>query len=142
MYVKIEPSGCSSRRGMVQVRLSMWLEPKDDGYDIFNIDNPVFPENRYEGNPEDFEEWVKKLPTEKLLIPFHNHFIQVSPETPDKEIMDIAEAFMHEAYIRFMTGDSMDIRNDGLPAKIKEYTAKELTDRVTSAKQISLERKA
>ena len=80
-YVKIEPSGTCERKGMVQVRLSMYLYPGDYGYHIPHVN------------------------------PFHNHFIYVEPTMSDEEIMDIAEIFLKEAYDKWSANKTLDLKN-------------------------------
>ncbi len=123
-YVKIEPSGCCERNGMVQVRFCMHLDDKDYGYDKHHIQVPDFTGAEYkgkvdkDGNPVDFKDyqaWVDSLPKIWQNNPFHNHFIQVNPDTTETEIMDIAEAFLHEAYIKWAQDAKLDLVNDALP---------------------------
>ena len=130
MYVRVEPSGCCERKGMVQVRFSMYLEPTDYGYDKHCVQLPVIPEEGYQGKVdemgepvdiEDYNKWLDGLPKEWQNNPFHNHFIYVEPDTTDKEILDIGEAFLHECYIKWaqdlsLTGADQP-RNNALPFK-------------------------
>lgn len=85
-YVKIEPTGCTERKGMVQVRLSMYLESGDYGYN-------------------------KKLPNN----PFHNHFIYVDIDTTESEISSIAISFLNEAYTKWASDIKPDVSNSSLP---------------------------
>jgi len=107
MFVKVEPSGCCERKGMVQVRFCMYLEPGDYGYDKHHVQLPVTPEEGYQGKVgdmgipvdiDDYNRWIDTLPKIWQNNPFHNHFIYVEPDTSDEEIMDIGGAFLKEAY--------------------------------------------
>ena len=49
MRVKVEPSGCCERKGLVQVRFSMYLEPEDYGYDKHYVQVLIIPEGGYTG---------------------------------------------------------------------------------------------
>ncbi|KKL44422.1 hypothetical protein LCGC14_2365810, partial [marine sediment metagenome] len=120
MYIKIEPSGCTERRGLVQIRFAMYLEPSDYGYNKHHIRVPVIPEGGYtgeldaEGMPVDsdaYNAWVESLPKVWQNNPFHNHFIYVEPLTTDKVIMDIGEAFLNEAYIKWASEEKLDLKN-------------------------------
>lgn len=93
MYVKVEPSGCCERNGMVQVRLCFYLEPGDYGYEKHYVEI----DGKWQTNP------------------FHNHFIYVEPNTTDTEIIDIGEAFLQEAYTKWATDSKLDLVNDALP---------------------------
>ena len=127
MYVKIEPSGCNVRKGMVEIRFCMYLDPTDYGYDKKYIQTEAHP---------------------GLNTPFHNHFIQVEPDTKEKEIMDIAEAFLHEAYAKWAQELDLDLKNKDLPFKFPDANTidKERLDkcaaRVEEIKLITTERKA
>ena len=117
MRVEIEPSGCAERKGLVQVRFAMYLGPGDYGYDVHHV--------QVEG------EWHTN--------PFHNHVIYVEPDTPDKEIMDIGEAFLHEAYTKWASGEKLDLKNPpfAFPAT---FDSGALAARVKALKPTKLER--
>lgn len=152
MYVKVEPTGCSERRGMVQVRFSMYLEPGDYGYNKYYIQEPIFPKEGYQGKVdennfpidlEDYNKWVKSLPANWVNTPFHNHFIRVSADTSNEEIMDIGEAFLHEAYIKWATDSAIDLVNENEvhPLIITELDKILLSSKIQSLKTMPLERK-
>jgi len=94
MYVRVEPSGCCERKGLVQVRFCMYLDKGDYGYNIHHIHLEESPGKRV---------WQTN--------PFHNHFIYVEPETTDVEIMDIGQAFLEEAYIKWSCDENLDLKN-------------------------------
>jgi hypothetical protein len=142
MYVKIEPSGCCQRNGMVQVRLAMYLDKQDYGYEKHHVQVPVIPPSGYPyGDAVAFQAWLNTLPKVWQDNPFHNHFIQVEPTTTDKEIADIARAFLQEAYIKWATGKSLDLVNDALPfTKPATITPKRIADceaKVQAVKQVT-----
>jgi hypothetical protein len=154
MYVKVEPSGCCERRGMVQIRFCMYLESTDYGYDKHHVQVPVIPEGGYPGrvdaegmptNQKQYDKWLASLPKVWQTNPFHNHFILVEPETTDGEIMDIAVAFLHEAYIKWSTDSKLDLVNDALPFKkpeiIDDTRIANCETRMQSIKAIIMERK-
>ena len=117
MFVKVEPTGCCERKGMVQIRFCMYLEPSDYGYEKHYVQVPIIPEGGYPGevdemgNPidiEDYNKWLDTLPKAWQTNPFHNHFIYVEPDISDEDIMDIGEAFLHEAYIKWACEQRLD----------------------------------
>jgi len=123
MYVEVEPSGCCECKGMVQVRFCMYLEEGDYGYEKHYIEVPVIDISKYPGKVdiqglpadlEKFNKWGDKLPKEWQNTPFHNHFIQVPASMTNEEIMDIGEAFLHEAYIKWASNEKLDLVNDAL----------------------------
>ncbi|MFA5436358.1 MAG: hypothetical protein WC372_10020 [Candidatus Neomarinimicrobiota bacterium] len=120
MYCKIEPTGCCERKGLVQIRLCFYLDKDDYGYGKHHIQVPDFTDAKYEGkvdelgNPVDmdaYKKWVDSLPKIWQNNPFHNHFIYVDPDTSELEIFDLAEAYLHEAYIKWATDTMIDCRN-------------------------------
>ena len=132
MYVKVEPSGCCERKGLVQIRFCMYLDKGDYGYNVHHIQVPVIPEEGYQGevgeegrpkDEEDYRKWIDSLPKIWQTNPFHNHFIYVEPETTDEEIMDIGEAFLQEAYIKWACGEKLDLKNP--PVKYPEFVNEE-----------------
>jgi len=173
MRVEIEPSGCTERRGLVQIRFAMYLSPSDYGYDVHHVQVPVIPEGGYPGEtkrityrdvmdedlgliavsfddpageatvPVDsdaYDTWYAGLPRVWQTNPFHNHFIYVEPDTPDNEIMDIGEAFLHEAYTKWASDEKPDLKNPpvAFPAT---FDSGALATRVQHRKATKLERK-
>ncbi len=142
MFVKIEPSGCCERRGMVQIRLCMYLDSKDYGYEKHYVQVPE--RSLIEDEAKD-PKLADKVPKVWQNNPFHNHFIQVEPDTSEKEIMDIAEAFLHEAYIKWSSDVKLDLVNDDLPfikpQIVTPQRKSQCEARVESVKVITTERR-
>lgn len=94
-YVKIEPSGCHERNGIIQVRLDFFLDEGDYRYNDFHIKTLDLPEDEKGkvliNNDEEYQEELKTKPFKWVDAPFHIHLIYVSEDTPDSEIDDIAE---------------------------------------------------
>jgi hypothetical protein len=112
MYYKIEKSGCCERKGMVQIRYCFYLDKEDYGYEKHYIDVPIIPEDfDYKRDEKIIEEEIKKLPTEKKLTPFHNHFSYFSPEATDKEIKDAGDKFLNEAYDFWKKDEFPNVQN-------------------------------
>lgn len=80
---KIEPTGCTVRKGKVQLRFSFYLEPGDARYDEHHVQVPRAP-----GDDTPSGVWQDN--------PFHNHFVYVTPGTTD-------------AAIRRMMADALDL---------------------------------
>ena len=91
MYYKITKIGDEkySSMGMVEIMVAFYLEEGDDGYDKYIAEHlvtiPVIPEKGYEGkvdemgspvDQDDYNNWIKFLPTIQQLNPFCNHSIQ------------------------------------------------------------------
>ena len=120
MFVRIEPSGCCERKGKVQIRLAMYLESGDYGYEKHHVYLPDLSFSEYKGeldekgvpiDTKEYDTWLNSLPKVEKNNPFHNHFIYVDPDTSELEIFDLAEAYLHEAYIKWATDTMIDCRN-------------------------------
>ncbi len=174
MRVEIETSGCTERKGLVQVRFAMYLDPGDYGYDVHHIQVPVIPEGGYPGetkrityrdvmdedlglipvafddpageatvpiDSDEYDAWYAGLPRVWQTNPFHNHFIYVEPDTPDSEIMDIGEAFLHEAYVKWASDEQLALKNPHIMFPTT-FDSRALAAKVLSLKVNRLERGA
>lgn len=83
MYIKVEPSGCCERHGLVQIRLAMYLEPDDYAYERHHVQVPERPLTEEERADPKLAELV---PNVWQNNPFHNHFIYGEPDITDDEI--------------------------------------------------------
>lgn len=106
MFYEIENSGVYERKGMMQVRYSLYLEPKDYGYDKHHVQVPVIPKSGYPGkikdgvieDLDDYDKWMKSLPTIEQDNPFHNHFSYFEPNATDAELKAEGERILAEAF--------------------------------------------
>lgn len=137
MYMRIDPSGCCERKGMVRVRFSMYLEPGDYGYEVHHIQVPITPPGTSEHLIDD-KEWRARQPKKWVNGFFQVHFILIEPDTPDSEIMEMGEAFLQEAYIKWATGDSPEIINPpvGFPLTVSPARLKVCNDKVKHLTEI------
>ncbi len=151
MYVKVEPSGCCEKKGLVQVRFCFYLDQDDYDYNIHHVKLPVIPEGGYPGevdamgrpvDQKDYDKWIKTLPTEWQVNPFHNHFVQVGPDITDTEILDIGEVCLKEAYADWASGKKPNPKNKShtLPV-ITDARIKACETKVQHLKDTVLERK-
>lgn len=137
MYVKIDPSGCTERKGLVQVRFAMYLDPGDYGYDVYHVQ---VPERALTEEELDDPALADLVPLKWQTNPFHNHFIYVEPETLDKNIMDIGEAFLREAYSKWANDEKLDLKNPPL-AFPATFDSDALAAKIQSLKMSKLERR-
>ena len=137
MFVKIEPSGCTERKGLVQIRFCMYLEPADFGYDVHHIQVPERPLTEEEVADSLLAALVPKVWQNN---PFHNHFIYVEPETSDREIMYIGEAFLNEAYIKWASDEKLDLKNPNVKFPVS-FDKTKVETKVQHLKITKLERK-
>jgi len=120
VYAKIEPSGTCERKGLVQIRLCFYLDKDDYGYEKHHI---LIDKETYQDNP------------------FHNHFIYVEPDTSNKEIMTLAEAYLHEAGVKWSTGEKIDCKNYGVSfyQNVSKDRLTACADKVSTVKAITTE---
>ncbi len=101
-YFKINPiqKDKYTDMGMINVSADLYLEKGDEGYEKYIAEHlvavPVIPEGGYTGekdtenNPiiqEDYDNWIKSLPTIQQLNPFCNHSIQFEHDVTEEEIL-------------------------------------------------------
>uniref|UniRef100_A0A6M3KFC0 Uncharacterized protein n=1 Tax=viral metagenome TaxID=1070528 RepID=A0A6M3KFC0_9ZZZZ len=60
MFVKIEPSGCCERKGLVQVRFSFYLEDGDYGYERHHVQVSGFSKDTYKGRDPNYFARVRR----------------------------------------------------------------------------------
>ena len=120
MYYKVEKTGCSERKGMVQIRYCLYLDEDDYGYDKHYVELPIIPEDGYQGkvdemgspiDQKDYDDWIASLPTDMQLNPFHNHFVQVEPTVTDEEIKYVGELALQMAKAKWEVDIRPDVKN-------------------------------
>lgn len=96
MYYKIELSGCSERKGLVQVRYALYLDPGDHGYEKHHVNVPISKDSK-------IKQWVNN--------PFHNHFCQFEPTVTDEEIKYVGELALQLAKEKWDKDEEPHITN-------------------------------
>ncbi len=147
MIVKIEKSGCCERKGLVQIRFCMYLEPGDFGYERHRVQvlesGAVYTGKRDTlGMPLDIADYISWRDTQVKVWqtnPFHNHFIYAKHDIDPETIIDIGEAFLQEAYIKWACEEKLNLLNPRLPATIKRSKVKS-KGMVARLKTLNLER--
>ena len=132
MYVKIEPTGVCERKGLVQIRFCMYLELGEYGYERHHVqvlkEGAVYTGERDAlGMPLDMSDYLSWESNQVKVWqnnPFHNHFIYVEHDIDTKTIMDIGEAFLQEAFIKWTCEEKPPLVNPALPASIKRDKTK------------------
>jgi len=135
--VKIKPSGCTERKGLVQIRFAMYLNPGNYGYDVHHVQ---VPERALTQEELDDPGLAVLVLLKWQTNPFHNHFIYVEPDMPDSTIMDIGEAFLHEAYVKWASDEKLDLKNPPF-AFPTTFDSGALTTKIQSLKATKMERK-
>jgi len=113
---KIEPTGCTVRKGKVQLRFSFYLEPGDARYEEHHVQVPIIPEEGYpgevnaEGAPVDqdhYNSWLESLPKKWQDNPFHNHFVYVDADATDAEIRQLMTESLEEFWGVWAKGENI-----------------------------------
>lgn len=82
---KIEPTGCTVRKGKVQLRFSFYLEPGDARYEEHHVRGP----DGWQDNP------------------FHNHFVYVDADATDAEIRQLMTESLEEFWGIWANGEDI-----------------------------------
>lgn len=135
---KIEPTGCTVRKGKVQLKFSFYLEPSDPRYEEHHIQVPIIPEGGYpgevgaDGSPVDqdaYNAWIESLPKEWQDNPFHNHFIYVDPDITEAEIKQLMAEALDEFFGIWTEGEDILKAWRTRPLKSKKhFVAGDLSD--------------
>jgi len=124
MHYTIEKSGCSVRKGMVQVRYCLFLDADDARYEEHHVEVPVFPKEGYDGKTDvggspidldDYKKWKDGLPKKLVNNEFHNHFVQFEPDVTDEEINFVGQLALQLSYEKWEKGGKPHIVN--MPVK-------------------------
>jgi len=140
MFVKTEPTGICERKGLVQVKFCMYLEPGDYEYEKHYVQVYERSLTDAEALDPDLAERVGKV---WQVNPFHNHFIYIEPDTPDPEITDIGQAFLEEAYIKWACDEKLDLKNPpvNFPMSVNTARLNAVGDKVKHLEATILERR-
>lgn len=113
---RIEPTGISVRNGKVQIRFSFYLDPTDARYEEHHVEVPIIPAEGYPGevdeegtpvDPEDYNKWIEGLPKKWQNNPFHNHFVRVSPDVTDEDVIKLLKDSLDEFYGIWSKGEDI-----------------------------------
>jgi hypothetical protein len=108
MHCKVEPSGCSEYKGLVQVRYCLYLDPGDHGYERHLI--------------------------EGVCNPFHNHFCQFEPTATDAEILFVGELALQMAKEKWDKGEFPEVPNQPIRLDLSAEKRNAAQARVDSVK--------
>jgi hypothetical protein len=144
MYYKINPTGCSEKKGMVQVRYDLYLDPTDERYAEHHIQIPVIPPGGYPGqmngpvpaDPVAYKAWLDGLPKEWQDNPFCCHFCQFDPTVKDKDLEDFGTAILLKAYDKWKIDKLNEVKNDPIafPSTVDDKRKSDCEKRITEIK--------
>jgi len=114
MYFKVNKTGINERKGLVEIRYDLYLDPQDDRYSEHHVLVPVIPSGGYSGkvdelgqpvNLADYDQWLSGLPKVWQDNPFCCHFMQFEPTITDLEIIEAGDKFLKMAYGNWQKGN-------------------------------------
>lgn len=114
MYFKINKTGCSENKGLVDVRYDLFLSKTDTGNEEHYVEVSIFPEGGYLGekdemgtpvNIDDYTAWVASLPKQFQNNPFCCHFIHFESTVTDEEILAAGEKVLNMAYDNWLANN-------------------------------------
>lgn len=108
-YAEVNDTGCSLAKGLIKVRVDMYLEPDDPGYDEHYVNVPdesskefkagYKGETEADGRPKDMDDykaWLGSLPHIWRNNPFVCHFVYVGHEATTEQLTSMAQAALDE----------------------------------------------
>ena len=107
MFFKVNITGCQERKGLVEVRYDLYLDPTDERYSEHYVQVPVIPKEGYTGKVDemgspvdqaDYDKWLAGLKTTYQHNPFCCHFCQFEPTVTDAEIEYVGKLALDMAY--------------------------------------------
>lgn len=112
MYFKINKTGVSEYKGLVQVRFDCYLDPLDPGYAEHHVTVPVITEpypGKVDamGSPADqtaYDKWLAALPTATRDNPFCCHFRCFEPDVTDADLVKAGAEILKMAGGNFQKG--------------------------------------
>lgn len=113
MYYKINPTGCTERKGLVQVRFDCYLDPTDAGYAKHHVTVPVITES-YTGKVDamgtpvdqvDYKNWLASFPTITRDNPFCCHFRCFEPSITNEGIVKAGDEILTMAWENLQKDD-------------------------------------
>ena len=105
MYFKINKTGVSEYKGLVEVRFDCYLDPTDEGYSYHHVTVPIIS-GSYTGKvdatgmPEDmveYQKWIDSFPTETRDNPFCCHFRCFEPDITDADLVKAGDEILKMA---------------------------------------------
>lgn len=154
MFFKVNTTGCRERKGLVQVRYDLYLDPADARYSECYTQEPVIPKEGYTGNVDnmgrpvdlnDYTKWLDGLEIVYQLTPFCHHFVQFEPTVTDAEIEYVGKLALDMKYKDWVADSLSRTKNEPVtfstnPTKIAACATRVTTIKKTNWTAVSLEK--
>ena len=152
MFFKVNITGCSERKGLVEVRYDLYLDPTDERYSEHYVQVPVIPKGVYtgkvdeEGSPVDqvdYDKWLDGLKKVYQHNPFCCHFCQFEPTVTDAEIEYVGKLALDMAYKNWVNNNlkankNLPVTFSANPTKIAACATRVATIKETAWTAVSL----
>lgn len=152
MFFKVNTTGVSERKGLVEVRYDLYLDPADERYSEHYVRVPVIPKEGYEGKVDemgtpvdqaDYDKWLAGLKTTYQHNPFCCHFCQFEPTVTDAEIEYVGKLALDMAYKNWVNDNLKFNKNDPVtfstnPTKIAACATRVASIKATEWTAVSL----
>lgn len=154
MFFKVNITGCQERKGLVEVRYDLYLDPTDERYSEHYVQVPVIPEGGYQGKVDemgspvdqtDYDKWYDGLERVYQHNPFCCHFVQFEPTVTDAEIEYVGKLALDMKYKDWVVGSLARTKNQPVtfstrPTKIAACAARVESIKAVEWPAVSLEK--
>jgi hypothetical protein len=143
MFFKVNTTGVSERKGLVEVRYDLYLDSTDERYSEHYVQVPVIPKEGYtgkvdeEGSPvdqADYDKWLAGLKTTYQHNPFCCHFVQFEPTVTDAEIEYVGKLALDMKYKDWVAGSLTRTKNEPVTWSIDSTKKAACATRVATIK--------
>jgi len=148
MRYEIENSGVGERKGLVQVRFCLYLEPGDNRYEEHCVEVPIYPAEGYPGemldgepvDPAAYRAWVDSLPKEWKVNPFHNHFSYFSLDVKEADLHKEGKRVLKDAKDEWDKNKTPNVKNQNVKflKTVDAAMKKQLQDKAEFIKMMSI----
>jgi hypothetical protein len=121
MFFKVNTTGVSERKGLVEVRYDLYLDSTDERYSEHYVQVPVIPKEGYTGKVDemgspvdqaDYKKWLDGLKRVYQHNPFCCHFCQFEPTVTDAEIEYVGKLALDMKYKDWVAGNLARSKNE------------------------------
>jgi hypothetical protein len=143
MFFKVNTTGVSERKGLVEVRYDLYLDATDERYSEHYVQVPVIPKEGYTGkvdemgspvDQDDYKKWLDGLKKVYQHNPFCCHFCQFEPTVTDAEIEYVGKLALDMKYKDWVVGSLSRTKNEPVTWSIDSTKKAACATRVATIK--------
>jgi hypothetical protein len=144
MFFKVNITGCQERKGLVEVRYDLYLDPTDERYSEHYVQVPVIPKEGYTGKVDemgspvdqaDYDKWLDGLKRVYQHNPFCCHFCQFEPTVTDAEIEYVGKLALDMAYKNWVNDNLKANKNEPVTFSTSQTKIAACATRVATIKE-------